>query len=367
MKITLQAVRVYGSKSQYGSTPLLCPTDGPIALERYPRGGERCLVLLGAPPESILRANQVRRAIGRVALHGLFGRAPDPEAERELLIEKALEEDAGGPAASDYNWYVTIVLERVANVTDGSVANRGYLWLDIGEAMRLETELLPYARPYIDLLATGLTTLLDWTFFEEVTLEDRVFFSVPDHESFGLPEFSVSASASVIKSGRSLDTGRLRQLLQGVASLRQSERHWLSSVNHWHLAALRERDPWKRFLWSFLAMEILTNKLADALYDDVVGGLRLDGNAHSALKTPAISEIAVPKRQLPLAGKFAIVALGLFPDSATKDLTDFRKVKSARDKLSHGDLREERHLATPTLLGLLQKYMAAAVQFQVTR
>jgi len=319
--------------------------------------------LLGAPPESILRANQVRRAIGHVVLHGLFGRAPDPETERELLIEKALEEDAGGPAASDYNWYVTIVLERLANVAGGSVANRRYLWLDVGEATRLETELLAYARPYIDLLATGLTTLLDWTFFEEVTLEDRVFFSVPGHESFGLPELSVSASASVIKSGGSLDVGRLRQLLQGVASLPQSERLWLSSANHWHLAALRERDPWKRFLWSFLAMEILTNKLAAKLYDEVIRKLRVEGKEDGAVEPALVADVLVPKKKLSLVGNFAIVALAIFPDSAMEDVEAFRKVNTARNRLAHGDLKEERDLATPTLLGLLQRYMAAAMQF----
>lgn len=368
MKITVQAVRVYGSKSRYGPAPRLCPTDGPIALERYPQAGERCLVLLGAPPESMLRANQVRRAIGRAGLQRLFGRAPDREAEPEVLIEKALEEDAGGPAASDYNWYVTIVLERVTNVADGSVANRNYLWLDVREATRLQTELLAYARPYIDLLATGLTTLIDWTFFEEVVLDDRVFFSAPSRESFGLPAFSVSAAAIVVRNTwESLGVERLQQVLQDVANLPAPRRQWLETARHWHLTAIREKDPWKQFLWSFLALEILTHKLADALYDDVAARLRLEGNAHGALKTAAIPEVVVPKKQLALAGRFAIVALGLFADSATKDLGDFHKVKSARDSVSHGDVREEGQLPISTVRALVQKYMAGALEFELTR
>lgn len=362
MEIALQAVRVYGSKSQYGSSPRLCPTDGCLALEGYPRPGERCVVLLGAPSESVLRANQVRRAIGYVLLSGHFGQAPDPEAERDLLIGKALDEGPT-PSASDYNWYVTLVLERRVSVADGSVADRRYLWLDFGEAMRLESELLTYARPQIDLLATCVSTVLGKIFFHVVALEDRVFFSAPGRESFGLPEFSFPRM-TVNMSGGSADTGRLRQLLQGVASLPQGERLWLKSANYWYLAALGERDSWKRFLSSYFAMEILTNKLVEKLYDHVVAGLRLEGYERSALKT-AIGRIVVPREQLTLAGKFAIVALGLFPDSATQDLMDFQKMNRIRNRLAHGDASEERHLGT--LVGLLDKYMAAAMQFHVAR
>ena len=203
MEIALQAVRVYGSKSQYGSSPRLCPTDGCLALEGYPRPGERCVVLLGAPSESVLRANQVRRAIGYVLLSGHFGQAPDPEAERDLLIGKALDEGPT-PSASDYNWYVTLVLERRVSVADGSVADRRYLWLDFGEAMRLESELLTYARPQIDLLATCVSTVLGKIFFHVVALEDRVFFSAPGRESFGLPEFSFPRMT--VNAGRSDST-----------------------------------------------------------------------------------------------------------------------------------------------------------------
>lgn len=358
MIVTLQAVRIYGSKHQYGPTPQLCPMDGPIILDNFPEKTERSFIFLGTPPEPILRANKVRKAIGRVALRGLFGKAPVSKAD--MLTKEALGEVTDLP--EDYNWYVTIVVEREADVADADIADREYLWLDWGKAMELEEDFESYASPYIDLLATYVSTIIERTFFGEVIIDDYVFSSAPSRESFGLPKVSLSGNVTVTKSTESLnlELEELKQLLQKVATLPQNRHQWLKSISHCRLAAIREKDPMKRFLLSFFALEILTHKLFK-----LVGSKK--GVAVKEYLVGLWFKLVGRKKQLFLREEFKTVALSLFPSSATADVKDFVRAKDARDKLSHGVLEKVAELPTSMVTVLLEKYLAGAVKFQLKK
>lgn len=342
MRITLQAARVYGSESQYGPTPRLCPGSGSIALDGYPERGERSWILLGAPPESILGADRVRRAIGRVALAGGFGKAPDPRAQRDMLIEQALEgQDA--QAAQEPNWYVTVVVEREIDLPEGFVRDSKYLWVEERKAEELQTDFRSYASAHLDVLATCASTIIDCAFFEEVIVADRVFFCAPGRESFGLPSFSVGAIGVVTKSPlESLALTELERRLHGAAKLPRGKHQSLDTVARWHVAAIAERDPWKRFFWSFVALEVLTNRL------------------FAAMGTPT-------KGKMDLADRFKLVALWLFPDRAASDLADFRRGKKARDDLAHGRPREMGRLPVVPVRSLLERYLDAGVQHWIGR
>ena len=342
MRITLQAARVYGSESQYGPTPRRCPGSGPIALDGYPAPPERSWILLGAPPESILRADRVRRPIGRVSLAGGFGGAADPGAQRDMLIEQALEGEDAQPAREP-NWYVTVVVEREIDLQEGFVGDSKYLWVEESKAMQLERDFRAYASAHLDVLATCASTIIDSGFFEEVIVNDRVFFSAPGRESFGLPAFSVGAIGVVIKAPlESLALVELERRLHGAARLPRGKHQSLDTVARWHLAAVTERDPWKRFFWSFLALEVLTYRLFAAL------DTPMKGNMH-------------------LADKFELVALWLFPDRAASDLADFRGGKKARDDLAHGRPREVGRLPVVPVRSLLERYLDAGVQYWIGR
>lgn len=338
MIVTLQAVRIYGSKHQYGPTPQFCPMDGPIILDNFPEKTESSFIFLGTPPEPILRANKVRKAIGIVALRRLLGKAPVGEAD--ILTKEALGEFTDSPG--DYNWYVTIVVEREADVADADIADNEYLWIDPGKALELEKNFESYASPYIDLLATYVSTIIERFFFGEVIIDDCIFFLAAGRESFGLPRFSACSDVKIGMSEGSLDLEKLGKLFQKVASLPQGQLQWLKTMGHWRLAALREKDPMKRFLLSFFALEILTHKL-----------FKLVGCKNRS------------KKQLSLREEFETVALSLFPSSATADVKDFVRAKNVRDKLSHGELKEVAELPTSMVTVLLEKYLAGAVKFQL--
>jgi hypothetical protein len=336
VRMTLQAARVYGSESQYGPTSRRCPGSGPIALDGYPASPERSWILLGAPPGFILRADRVRRAIGRVSLAGGFGKAADPRAQRDMLIEQALEGEDVQPARQP-NWHVTVVVEREIDLPEAFVGDSKYLWVEERKAMELETDFRSHASPHLDLLATCASTIIDSGFFEEVIVNDRVFFCAPGRESFGLPEFSVGAIGVVIKAPlESLALTEVERRLHAAAKLPGDKRQRLHTVARWHLAAIAEHDPWKRFFWSFLALEVLTHKL------------------FAAKGTPT-------KGKMELADKFNLVALWLFPDRAASDLADFRRAKKARDNLAHGELSDVRELPIGAVRSLLERYLDRAV------
>lgn len=359
MIVTLQAVRIYGSKNQYGPTPQFCPMDGPIVLENFPGKTERSLILLGTLPEPILRANKVRKAIGIVAFEVSFGKAQDSAVNRDMLIKEKLGELTDSLKVADYNWCITVIVERKINA---DIADREYLWLDWGKARELEKDFEAYASPCIDLLATYVSTVIERFFFEEVIIDDCIFFLAAGRESFGLPRFSACSDVKIGMSEGSLDLEKLGKLFQKVASLPQSQLQWLKTMGHWRLAALRDKDPMKRFLCSFFALEILTHKLFKLVGSKkgVIVKEYLVGLWFKLLGCKKGS-----KKQLSLREEFETVALSLFPSSATADVEDFVRAKDARDKLSHGVLEKVAELPTSMVTVLLEKYLAGAVKFQL--
>jgi len=286
-----------------------------------------------------------------------------------VLIEKALrEEDAR--AARQPNWYVTVVVERDIDLQEGFVPDRKYLWVEVAKAMELETDLRSYASPHLDVLATCISTVIDSAFFEEVIVDDRVFFSALDRESFGLPSFSVRAAGLIIKRPLELLTlTELERRLHAAAKLPGGKRQRLDTVARWHLAAIAEHDPWKRFFWSFLALEVLTHKLFAALYSRVKRNVDLRPTAQTDPDPLALAlpHLIRPEGDLYLRDRFQVVALCLFPDGADSDLKDFEKAKKARDDLAHGKLREVRELPIATVRSLLERYLDAGVQYQIGR
>jgi hypothetical protein len=131
---------------------------------------------------------------------------------------------------------------------------------------------------------------------------------------------------------------------------------------HWRAQVLLERDPWKRFLWSFIALEVLTHKLYEHVRDDIVGRLGLRTETGQIEHAFPIEEMLWKPDRAPVASKFAMVADALFPDSAVDDATTFRDLKKARDRLSHGASRNEAEVPASQAFELLQKYVTGAVE-----
>lgn len=258
-------------------------------------------------------------------------------------------------------------MERRAEVPVDSTSDEPYFWIEPAVATRLEAEAVSNSSPHIDLVATLLATVIDSEFFEKPIVEDQVFFSATGRETFGLPRFSGQASLTVKRGLANLDIDRLEELLAAADSIPSRHHHWLKGVKHRFLNGTRETDPWKRFLWNYLALEILTHKLAGEFYESLGRelSLRLGPDLYLEGNNLPISELLWAKERLPVTAKFTILALKLFPESATDDVESFKTCKEARDALSHGSLTDTERLPTNRVRSLLERYIAAAVRFKI--
>jgi hypothetical protein len=328
--------------------------------------GEHAEIVLGPARESLLRAERVRRALGRFSLESLFGLAPDPQASLDERVDALLVDPDHAIKTSSFNWFVTIIIQRTTAVANDALLDHRYFWLDPEEAGRLEEEFGSRAFPEIDLLAVYVSTVVDLQMFERVIVDDVVYFSSPGRETFGLSRGSSSAELSVDHPMESLDIGELNRLLTAIRAAPRQRPKWLADVANWYLSAAREEDQLKRFLWYFFGLEILTQKLAPELYGAVTTdlGIKLDDGTYQEGGDLPIAQLLGERGRLTLVSKFTIIAMKLLPTDATADVQQFKDLKAARDAFAHGDLSQVNNLTTHRARTLLGRYIAAALRFK---
>ena len=351
--LTITTTRVYGSHGRYGAHPRESPPGGPLRLRDFPGAGYQADAVLGSPVEWLFRADRLSRAIGAAALEGVVaptgarGSVGDrvSQLEHELLL-------AG--TAEVYEWYVTLAISHEVAVAPELLKARNYVWLDPGEAMRIERDERRVAPAALDAVAASLASVLREECFESIVLPDQTYFTLPGRETIRLPQFSVG-TVRVSMQGGTIDVEAVARALEASRALA----HGLSSVASWRMAAMGERDPWKRFDWTFLALEILVHRMASRLYGTVVASLR--SQVGERVHVVPGQSLLQPLERLALSARFAVVALALRPEFAEADIDRFRVVKKARDEMSHGAIRDPADLPIQSAAELLAQYLSAAL------
>ena len=290
----------------------------------------------------------------------VFGGGGEVVSAREE-VERILAEYGDDPLVAEHSSYVTLRHQREIEVNDEEVADWDILFLS--SHFDIDEEARSYARPCLDLVATIISTV-EPRAFANLVLDDRVLLFAEGKRPSGITVSKVSAELSVIRGGQSVAelTQRL-SLLAGIDPGHAANQEWLHRIAHWRVQALVENDPWKQFLWSFLALEILANKLFDVFHDSIVKRLRLVNEAGQLLTDGLpLGELVWDVARMPLQARFALVAAELFPDSAADDVARFRTAKKARDRLSHGSLRSEDELPRAVTQELLETYLTGSLK-----
>lgn len=359
MKITLKAVRIYGSKSHYDSKPHLMPEHGYIELSKFPSERETSFVVLGSPVKDFFDAESNRIAVGRSMLARRDGLSLDDGVKEYSSDQKS------GRNELDYNWYVTLCVERDIEVDSSYLFDSEYSWLDYSKADTINQEFAEYTKPFLDILATYSSTIVEPGFFNKVIL-DRVFFFSPERPPMGLVEFSLRGEISTTIPLESLDVGTLNKLFVELCSMSPTDREWILTPIHWYLESLKEMDPWKKFLWSFWALEVLSIKYMDNFHGKFIKASNVPNEMQSRLQKVGIDLEALiqEERYLPLSAKFGIMALDLSPNSAVVDIKDFINLNEKRSKLSHGGIKDSSLLPNETILQYLKKYMSKVIHLQ---
>lgn len=397
MLLTLIATRVYGTASQYGSEPRTAPLGSPIVLDNFPSTKERAVITLGEEPKWPDREIQMSRAVGaRIFYIGGANPETDLQSIRDTQVVSALssprpdlyaaidEAFAQGsyrePRRSPYppyepffNWYVTISIERRVEVDDGKISDTKYYWLDARTAIALEREFLAEVGRQIDVLATYTSVVVGASFLDQVVASERIVFSAPGREPFILPSMSGGKATIHIREKvdlplETLDIDLLQRLLQAGADLSQAalgRRRSLMRLVSLYLAALGERDFFKRFLLSFFALELLTNRFYTERFEDVVPHLEMKVSGRpDSINVPVPRSLVWKPENLnfPLETKFAIVALSLCPYTAVADAEKFGRVNRARNDLAHRGSLETDDSLNADIGDLLERYTASALR-----
>lgn len=361
MKITLSAARVYFSDWYVGASPLVNPLGEPILVRDFPARDERCYVVLGSPIEWMPGAERVAKAISTIALTGMTN--PKTGSQFDHAITEVLDDQAvepWGPRAA--NWYITLVVERDIEVPDDDFQPRQYLWLTSEAALCLEREFQAYAASTLDLLATYATTVIESQFFANLYLKNQVFFRCTGMETFRLFN-PVIYPPGVVRHGGDADFENGRSLFQSLPALPVASYDWLQLLGQWRLAALVETDGVRRFLWNFITLELLVNRLCSMwrsqILEAIDSGSSTAGSAIEFLRSESdeLKDLGV----LSLGRKFAVVARRLCPEEADQDKKVFRKLARARNDLVHGNNPSTDTLPAIALKNLLDRYLKAAI------
>jgi hypothetical protein len=335
------------------------PATAPLTFTDFPATGFTARVDFGALPDEVVDAERGRRAIGRMMLtSGVFG-GESPAGTPDERFEEAIGSIDPADLFGEYKWYVTIVVEKQIEQPDDEVAALAFA--SSRSMFEIADEAVAETRDALDLLAAIASAVVSERAFATVVLEDRVHLLAAGRAPAGVPVMEAGAVGISMTSTLERIEGRVRVLAE--LDPRQAAREeWLARAAHWRMQTLREADPWKRYQWAFVGLEILIHKLYARVRDDVASRLRLelpDGDFEAGL--PIADLLWTPERA-PLTARFAVAATALFPESALEDVQTFRTVKEARDRLSHGSLRSEDELPIASVVGLFGKYVEGAVK-----
>jgi hypothetical protein len=360
--LKMQSVRVYGSNSRYGTEPQQNPLGEPLIVEDFPSTGEAIQVLLGESPKNIFEAHRRKTAVANIVLNMNFGRSITISEEYTFddAINEQLRSKVGVPQPQIYAWYITILVEREIEIDHDSVIEGEFPLVDISDAMNFR-EFQAYAEPHINHVASLISMVTSSEYLEHVVL-DEVLFAGPNGIVTRLPQRSdvkVSGRLSVASPLESLDVTRLRALLSPERLQKYARNRWLESAEHWYVAMLNEPDHWKAFQYAFLSLEILTHKVSKKLFNDVGNAFTFKKADDNLLNEIPIFELLPKYERLTLVAEFCIMALGLSPSTAVEDVRIFKNAKDARDRFSHGNIRDERELPLHSVKDLCSRYLEA--------
>ena len=328
-------------------------------MDNFPSPGEVAEILLGELPVNYFEAQRRKTALANLVLDSFLGRGIEFSEPWTMdnEIRSQLENKIAVPVPKAYAWYVTISVRRAIEIQDDLVTETAFRLVMLpAEQLR---KFHKYATPYVDHLTAAASTVIGIGFFENVIL-DEILLSGPNGIVTRLPErhdFKMSARASVGKPIDALDLAGLLSLLSSRQLELYAKNRWLESAVHWYTAMLNEADRWKAFQYAFLSLEILINKVSGKLMNAVTDSFAFKKSDGELLSGISMAELLESRS---LLSRFSVVALRLCPNTAQADVHTFKAVKKARNRFSHGDIRDGSELPLHSLKELCSRYLEAA-------
>jgi hypothetical protein len=328
----VHVVRIYWSEVPYGQDLREAPMSDPLEVADFPRKGDTCRIWFGPIADEIRQGVRIWMAMGNMYLNM---RARGGEAG-DAAVEEQLEKVEG---YDNRPWYVTVTLNRPVQLDAADLTGQRYWWLLPGDELeRVEDSLRTDAPAAFDFALSAMAPLLPAQMFAGREISAATFTTAPGRGPIFAPKVNMTMRGAAHRSMTSFPLDALRARLDDLQR-RRTDWQSLEHAAHWYEAMRGEQDdPLRRYLWGFVALEVMTNLLYDRLYDPAVATVTLTAADGNTPPRSVVREALVqPKRQLGLTKRFAVVASYISPASAKNDIAVFRRVYKARNEIAHGE------------------------------
>lgn len=310
--------------------------------------------------------------VGRnVALNNRFGRAdymPEMTAEQYVARQDERVDELVNVYDLPPEWnepdalYVTIIASREVVFLESDRGSSRHNWAHEGFARRTIKKYDSEAEAAIGFAVSRL--LLGSLRISGPILETapRFFLSAVDrHEPSPLMRTTGSASLTVGRKWSDVLDELNRRPFSTPADLPGDQVEAIGRIGQWHLHAYNEHDRFRRFLWSYIGLEIIANSIAKAGRYAAIRKLdqaNLGENVIQELLWPPDVRDADPNRSVRF--RFALSASVLSPETASTDVAEFKKINDYRNGI-HGRLSVSED--PPPAFHLFDRYSAPAVAF----
>jgi hypothetical protein len=238
MRFRLRFERIYGSDSRLGDTPRQSPPRSPIQIENYPFPGERLTIYLGQPVEELYRTYHIAKAGGFTLVRRNVAHEKVTEEDEAEALQQAQTE----PLADDlgrWNWYVTILIERVVDVPDEQCTPGRWFCIDPTLAIAYENEFLSYGGYQADFIVDHLSSHIPRQFFTIRDVEDRVVFLPEDRPPFRM--FKITFGDVTLSTTGHLESCDVSRIRAALADLQHNGDLALAPLTPSTLLSLLER------------------------------------------------------------------------------------------------------------------------------
>lgn len=353
-RVLARFVRIYASTDQYGPGPRTPPPQPEMSLPDFPRAGATVRVYFGEVPADLVTGLHHRMVIAEALLQAMFGQLSQPIDDE---VDRMLQEQPR-MTFEEASWYVTFVADLPVEVAllDGP----RHQWVDIRET-EVDEAFWEEGSATLDSVAAVIADVLGRGHLNRRATEDFTLYTAPGRNPCLVPRFSGRATASVGRAMTEFPGKALVARLEALRNLPSAELSGLRRAMSWLHAGRLAEDPWRRFQSAWFALELMTHRLSRRYRSSVVARLA-EGGADPPLPVDVVAEMLWERERMPLTARFAIVASRLSPQTAAADTAEFRRLKQARDDVSHGSVTNTAALPIDDVEVLAGRYLGLALE-----
>ena len=337
-----------------------------------PDQGDVFKLVVGEIPNYLLNAVREWRAQIPTMLDALVGGGDSPtspEAQDRLIDDRMTSISLNDVHGGFPIWVTFEICRAIEADVDPAVRHR---WLRSRETLQEAEAFGEQASTYLDGAVPLVQNALEELRLDQLMFSDRRPFLFCDGKAaLTVPRLSGRGVGVAVQGNgwNELPFAAAEQVLGRLPSGTPQVSKYLTAPGAWFCAALRQQeDPLRRFLFGFLGLEVLVNKVAA-------------GGAKSQLRKVLADKLAAEVEGLPfhelmwplrddehsdrnLLFRFSCLASWISRPTAAADVKTFGRLQSARNDVAHGRVDAYRLEDLPgyECIELLRRYLCLVTE-----